>query len=349
MVLWPDLRGDRWRTDVHASSNIASQPVDVPRKYTAVAYPAVLSQDAYLTYRMDAPTDITRIVYGGRLHNYSSGSYIDFLHSFDGGATWVRSYRLSDVSKPYDVIHYETVTGIPVGSRSVLLKFFIHNTNATVSRASGLYALRMEVAHRPPVDGPRAVDVTLRWKEVGADRSLVPRGHRQRVQEFPFKYVVNVGGVDHPIMESIRLNVEDPADTTPLGYSDGRDVGGQKFVHTYRKEGTNLAQGRPYTFTRIPSGFQDSAGAANTSILTDGVVGAPATGGITYWWGQCWTAGSDVNLQIDLGQSRSVAAFRAHLFGYPFWDALKGQVQDRAEVLTSLDGVTFASHGTLDT
>ena len=103
MVLWPDLRGDLWRRDVYQSQNIASQPVSVPRKFTAVAYPAVLSQDAHLTYRMDAPAGITRLVYGGRLHNFSPGSYIDFLHSFDGGASWIHSYRLSEVSKPYDV------------------------------------------------------------------------------------------------------------------------------------------------------------------------------------------------------------------------------------------------------
>ena len=129
MVLWPDLRGDLWKKDVYASSNIASQGVSIPRQYTAVVYPAVLTTDAYLTYRFQAPTDISRLVYGGRLHNYQTGSYIDFLHSFDNGATWIRSYRLSDVSKPYDVIHYETVTAIPPGVRTVLVKYLIHNTN----------------------------------------------------------------------------------------------------------------------------------------------------------------------------------------------------------------------------
>jgi hypothetical protein len=131
MVLWPDLRGDLWRRDVYDSQNIASQGITVPRKFTAVAYPAVLSQDAHLTYRMDAPADITRLVYGGRLHNFRAGSYIDFLHSFDEGAraSWIHSYRLTDVSKPYDVIHHETVTDIPQGAKTVLFRFLVHNTN----------------------------------------------------------------------------------------------------------------------------------------------------------------------------------------------------------------------------
>ena len=112
MVLWPDLRGDLWKKDVYDSSNIAAQRSRCRAQYTRGRLPGGADdQDAYLTYRLDAPTDITRLVYGGRLHNYQTGSYIDFLHSFDDGATWTRSYRLTDVSKPYDVIHYETVTG----------------------------------------------------------------------------------------------------------------------------------------------------------------------------------------------------------------------------------------------
>jgi hypothetical protein len=349
LVLWPDLRGDRWRTDVADFSNIASQPVTVPQTYTAVVYPAVLSQDAYLTYRMDAPTDITRVVYGGRLHNYRSGSYIDFLHSFDGGATWVRSYRLSSVSKPYDVIHYETVTNVPQGVRSVLFKFLIHNTNTGTSRASGLYSARMEVNHRPAQDAPRPLDVTWRWNEVRADRTLVARSHRQKVTAFPLQYVINVGGADHPVMDSIRINIEDPGDPAPYGYGDGIDAGGQKHVPRQQRVGTNYATGRPYSFSRPPSGFQSSAGASNVTILTDGVVGAPATGGISYWSGQCWTSGSTVDLQLDLGQPRAVGAIRAHLLGYPAWDAFKGEVQDQVELLTSIDGVSFTSHGMLPT
>ncbi|MGH8635601.1 MAG: FG-GAP-like repeat-containing protein [Burkholderiales bacterium] len=349
MVLWPDLRGNLWQRDVHDFQNIASQADTVPLPYRAVAYPAVLTQDGYLTYRMEAPTDITRIVYGGRLYNYSPGSYIDYLHSFDGGATWIRSYRLSTVTKPYDVIHYETITNIPAGVRRVLFRFLMHSTATSAARASGPYALRMEASHRAPNGSLRALDVTWRWNEVRADRTLVPRSHKQRIGAFPLKYVINVGGADHPVMDSMRVSVENTSDPAPYGYSDRIDVGGNKFVHTWRTDGTNYARGRPHTMSRAPSTFQSSATGDNTTILTDGVVGAPATGGISYWWAQCWTSGSNVDLQIDLGAPRTIGALRAHLFGYPSWDALKGQVQDRVEVLTSSDNVTFASQGTLAT
>ena len=187
MVLWPDLRADLWKKDAYDSRNITAQPASVPRTYTAVAYPAVLNQDAYLTYRMDAPTDITRFVYGGRLHNYQTGSYIDYLHSLDGGVTWTRSYHFTSVSKPYDVIHYETVTGIPSGVRTVLFKYLIHNTNTTATRASGLYSVRMEVNHRPANDTPAPLDVTValergprRSQHRGAKPS--PEDHRVPIQ-----------------------------------------------------------------------------------------------------------------------------------------------------------------------
>ena len=180
--------------------------VSIPRKYTAVVYPAVLTRTRISPTGSRRPPTSRRLVYGGRLHNYQTGSYIDFLHSFDNGATWIRSYRLTDVSKPYDVIHYETVTAIPPGVRTVLFKYLIHNTNTTATRASGLYSVRMEVDHRPVNPTPAPIDVTLNWKEVRSDRTTVARSHHQRVAEFPFRYIVNVGGQRPP-----RDGFADPA------------------------------------------------------------------------------------------------------------------------------------------
>jgi hypothetical protein len=349
MVLWPDLRSTLWMKDAFDAKNITAQAVDVPRKYTAVAYPSTLNQDAYLTYKMDAPGDITRLTYGARLYNSHAGSYIDYLHSFDNGATWTKSYRLSSTSKPYDVIHYETIASVPPGVRTVLFKYLIHNTSTAATTASGLYAARMEADYAPAQGGGRPIDVTFRWKEVQSDRTLVERTFRQHVDAFPTTVTIDVGGSDHPVMESLKVNVEDPSDPTPAGYGDGVDVGGERYVPKKRIEGTNLAKSRPYTISRAPSGFQSSAPASNATILTDGIVGSPVTGSNYYWWGQCWASGATVDLQVDLGSMRSVGAFRAHLFGYPFWDALKGQVQDRVEILTSADGVTFANQGPLPT
>jgi hypothetical protein len=348
MVLWPELRGDRWQNDAYDWQNIASQPVNLPSSWTAVVFPAQPEQDAYLTYRVDAPSDVTRLVYGGRLHNYHQGSYIDYLHSFDGGATWIRSYHFDSTLPPWDVIHYETVTDVPPGTRTVLFKFLIHSTFAD-ERPTGLYSARMEADYQPLNGGGGPVDVIFRWAEVQNDRTLVERTHKAAVLSFPFSYDLNVGGTDHPIMRSVTVNLQGSSDGTPYGYSDGNDVGGGSYHYRWRSDGVNLARGKPYTVSRAPSGFQGSVGAENTTILTDGVVGAPATGGVSYLWGACWDPEGDVDLTVDLGQPQMVGAFRSHLFGWPDWDALKGEVQDRVDVLTSVDGSSLQSQGTLET
>jgi hypothetical protein len=57
---------------------------------------------------------------------------------------------------------------------------------------------------------------------------------------------------------------------------------GERYVPTRRTEGTNVAMNKPYTASRAPSGFHDSAPASNTTILTDGIVGGPVTGSNYY-------------------------------------------------------------------
>ena len=53
--------------------------------YQGVMYAAKAKEDAYVVFKVETPTDITRISYGGRLYNRAPKSHIDLLHSFDGG------------------------------------------------------------------------------------------------------------------------------------------------------------------------------------------------------------------------------------------------------------------------
>lgn len=49
---------------------------------------------------------------------------------------------------------------------------------------------------------------------------------------------------------------------------------------------------------------------------------------------------------MDLGQGNPCGAFRIQLgAGWPWWDALKGEVKDQVEVLSSRDGREYQSHG----
>ena len=76
-VLWPDLRGDYWRQDAYSSDNIASQSVTVPYPWDGAVRAANADAEASLTYRMDLPTDATRLVYGGRLRNRGRNAHTE--------------------------------------------------------------------------------------------------------------------------------------------------------------------------------------------------------------------------------------------------------------------------------
>jgi hypothetical protein len=135
---------------------------------------------------------------------------------------------------------------------------------------------------------------------------------------------------------------------TKLGYSDGQDVGGEKFVSQWVTYGKNLARGKPYTVS-VPSNAQWGAGDPDGTKLTDGIAGPPYPGGTAPRSALCWNKGETPVITVDLGRPEKCGAFRIQLgAGWPWWDALKGQVKDKVEVLTSLDGQEFRSHGYFD-
>ena len=347
-VLWPDLQADRYKPYAVEAKNVktaARHP-----GYMGAMFAAKGGEEAYVVFKLDTPADITRVTYGGRLYNRGPHAHIDFLHSFDGGKTWTRSYTLTDTSPPWDVIHYEKVEGIPAGVRSVLLKYQ-WNAASAGSDSCSLYALRMEADYRSAGTDWKPLDVTFTWKERQADRSLVTRSHTQLVEKVPCTYTIDVGGDDHPIVDSLRLNLAGTvaATKTPVkyGYSDGKDTGGEKFRDRWVTYGKNLAEGKPYTCT-VPSRTGWGAGDPQGKVLTDGVVASPFVGGGAYQFGALWQTGDKPVVTVDLGRVERCAAFRIQTGGWPFWDALRGEVQDKIEVLTSVDGKQYASQGFFD-
>ena len=344
IVLWPDLQGESYRPFVVEQKNIVSRP-DHPG-YMGVMHAERPKEEACVVFRIDAPRDITRLRYGGRLYNRAPKSHIDFLHSFDGGTTWTQSYSLADTKPPWDVIHYETVDRVPPGTKSVLVKYLLDGSEAG-SSACSIYAVRMEANYEPADPTPRPVEVTFRWSEVQADRSLVERSHTAPVRNTPHRYTINVGGADHPVVDSLRVNLAGAVEGVKYGYSDARETPAEKFVPRRVTYGKNLAEGKPYTVS-IPSGEHWGSGDPEGKKLTDGVVGSPYAGGIAAGYGLCWTQGKKPAITVDLGRPERCGAFRIHVTGYPFWDAMKGEVEDQVEVLTSSDGEAYTSHGPVD-
>jgi len=345
IVLWPDLSSPGYKAFVVEEKNVVQPP---QKSYLASLCAEKGGEDAYVVFRIDAPGDIAGVTYGGRYYNRGAEAQIDQLHSFDGGKTWIESYSLTDTTSPWDVIHYEKVDRVPAGTRSVLLKYRWNAANAGPA-VCGLYAVRMEATHKPARVSREPMEVTFTWNERQEDYTTIQRSHRQLVDALPCSYEINVGGADHPVMESLRINLKGaPAGGQPpieYGYSDGRDVpNAQKFQDRWVTCGRNLAENKPYDCT-VPSRDNWGAGDPDGKILTDGIVGPPYTGGVAYRYGAMWNKGDAPEVTVDLGQVEQCAAFRIQAGGYPWWDALEGEVRDEVEVETSIDGKQYASQG----
>ncbi len=344
IVLWPELQNEKLREFAVEFKNMTSSKKHIV--YRGTMHPKKGGEEGYVVWRIDAPRDITKITYGGRLFNRAKGGYINFLHSFDGGKTWTKTYSLRDIKPPWDVIKYLTVEGVPPGTKAVLFKYAINAPNAGPGHTS-IYAVRMEANHRPVAPGFKPVEVTFRWGERQEDYSLVERSHTQLVTHVPFKYTLNVGGADHPVMRSLRVNSRGAVDDVKYGYSDGRDAGGKKYVGKWVTCGKNLAVGKSYTLSH-ESMTSWGAGDPDGTKLTDGVCGPAQAGGNSYRFGAIWGNRTNPVITLDLGKPTRCVTLGMNCHGYENWDSLKRQVKDEVEVLTSLDGKEYVSRGFLE-
>src|SRR4029077_10986469 len=94
-----------------------------------------------------------------------------------------------------------------------------------------VYSIRMEANHKVPPTSATPLEVTFNWAERQADDSLVKRSHTQLVERLPMTYTIDVGGADHPIVESLTINPRGARQgEVKFGYSDGKDVGGDNWV-----------------------------------------------------------------------------------------------------------------------
>jgi hypothetical protein len=315
-------------------------------------------QNAHIVFKVDSPTDITSVTYGGRFHINAPKNHVDLLHSFDNGKTWRQSASVDpakdNVSKSTDLIHYETVADVPPSTRSVLFKYGL-NDAAPDNRYNtcAIYALRMEVNHKLADPTPVPMEVTFHWREIQRDRKLVSRSHTQLVEKFPSTYQINVGGADHPIIDTLVVSLKGTRSDPHYGYLGGPDPAlenpeaAKKWIGNWQIVGKNIALGKPYTLS-VPSSDNWGAGDPNRKKLTNGIVGHAFAGGNAYSHGALWLSNQLPEITLDLGSVQKCAAFRVHVTGYPGWDVIKGEVEDIIEVLTSNDGKNFQPAGTFN-
>jgi len=342
IVFWPELQADKYKDLIVEEKNIACDKKHIG--YNGVLWSSVAKEDGYLVYRMDAPGDIAHATYGGRFYNRFPGSRCEIAHSVDGGKTWTNTWKLTSVEQPWDVIHYETVD-IPKGHKTVWVRYLMNAPN--IGRdACSIYALRLEADYAPADTTPKPVEVTFNWSEVQKDRSLVKRSHTERVAKLPARYTIDTGGEDLPIVNSLAVSLAGAVADSKPGYSDGKDAGGGKFVGRWVTYGKNLAMGKPYTVSVPPDGGWGGTDPEGKK-LTDGAAGPPYAGGTSYKWGACWNGNRNPVVTVDLGEAKPCASFGMNIHGYMWWDSLKGENQDKVEVLVSKDGKEYAPVGFL--
>jgi len=344
IVFWPELQAGNYKAYAVEEQNLKFAAKN--EGWSGSLWTASNNVEGYVVFKVDAPADVTTITYGGQLYNRGAKGHIDFRHSFDGGKTWIQSYSLTDIKAPWDVIHYERVTDIPTGTRTILFKYAI-TSPGNIPTCSSIYAMRMEVNHKLAAPGDSPVELTFNWSERQKDYSLVPRSHTQLVSKYPTTYTINVGGSDHPIVDSLTVNLKGARGEVKYGYNDGKDVGGEKWVGKWATYGKNLAVGKPYTVT-VPSLTQWGSGDPDGKKLTSARVGSSYSGGSTFQECALYNPGTQPEIVVDLGAPQKCAAFRIHILGYPAQDALKGEIKDQTEVFTSLDGKTFTSVGSFN-
>jgi len=335
IVLWPELQSDRYQP-------WAVEAVNVKTDAEHQGWHGVLRNadkgEGYVVFEIAAPADLTRVTQSARMYVRQPKAEVRFEHSLDGGKTWITSYRYNDTQPPWDKIHDEVLTNIPPGTKSVLVKY--------VLKDASLYSLRIEGNHRVPATPPGPLEVTYTWSERQADYSLVKRSHTQLVEKLPATYTINVGGADHPVVESLAIH-HGRTPNAKYGYDDGRDAGGEKWVGQWVTYGKNLAEGKTYTLS-APSQTNWGAGDPDLKKLTDGRVGSSYSGGASFQEGALWGKGTNAQITVDLVAPQTFQACRIHIHGYPAQDAIKGAVQDQAEVLVSDDGQNFRPAGKFD-
>ena len=342
IVFWPELQGDRYKPFVVEESNLKTD--EKHGGYFGVMKVADDNNPGWLTLCFEAPTDITRVTMGARIYNRNPKGSIEYQYSIDNGQTWTKAWEHKNpASDPvWDLIRYEKID-IPKGNKKVLVKYVLDKFS--------LYAIRAEANYTPADATFKPMEVTFTWKERQEDYSLVQRSHSQLIEKLPATYEVCVGGVDHPVMESLRVNFKGAAPATQpakYGYSDDKEIKAEKFQPRWVTLGNIVSEGKPYTVSTQPMSKEKAWGACDPDgkRLTNGIVGGPYNGGLSYSHQVMWN--NPVDIVVDLGKAQKVGAFRIQIGGYPGYDALRGQVKDQVEVLVSNDGKEFTPAGKFD-
>jgi len=332
----------------HKKTVYSEKGVDVESDtgfYKPTLRPAEKGAPCQVTWKIETPTPITDVVYGGTVCVKNPKDRVALLHSWED-RTYVRDYEKMDDSRPYDLVVNAAVTSVPAGTRTAYLRYEFQTEQYPRSYAGpGIQMAAMTVHHQPRTKSFVPLEVTYGWVE-HREAGDVERQHTELVTSPAHEYTLNVGGFRDPTMKWVRMNLKGhgpDGDGAKLGYSDGQDAGpGAKPPRVRYRWGKNLALGRPYTL----EGKQDERNPDGGGDLTDGIIAPPDTYVSVKYMPTYVMFAKDVSpvVTLDLGSAQTVAAIRVHAgqeggfhLSYP----------DTITVETSTDGNTFVPAGSV--
>src|SRR6185436_16474349 len=109
----------------HRNTTQDTQGIDVnlkPYFNVATLYAAVNGAPCSATWKIETPTPIVDVTYGGNVCVKASGHRASLLHSWDG-KTFTEDFRKSDGSLPYDQVVQTTVDKVDAGRKQVFLRY----------------------------------------------------------------------------------------------------------------------------------------------------------------------------------------------------------------------------------
>lgn len=348
-TLWPPLHAEngvpRFTETADAWENVTAG--DAPDGfYDAVVRPERGGEPAHVTWRFQAPGDIVGLEYGGSfMTRYDDPEdYVALQHAFDG-ANFTEDGRFSAQSGwTLDGRLTARFGTAPPGTRQVWLRYALGCRHDAAWNSTGVQSALMTVSYRPRHAEFTPVLVTYGWTEHRRTGD-VTLTHTQRVEAPGQRWTIQVGGLRDPTMNWVRLELAEGAGgaAPAVGYSDGSAPAPQADYdkRVIRFEWLDdVARGRPYTVSRPSLALNPDTGGGE---LTDGGIIPPsdypdaAAAGLT----ALWAPGEPVEVRMDLGAVRTLAAFRLDThqpdagYGHP----------DSIEVALSDDGLDWRPVG----
>lgn len=333
----PSLVGGKHRDTVH--SETAVDVSDKPNYYSPTLRPAVKGSPAQVTWKVETPTPITSLVYGGNVCVKGTGNRVSLLHSWDDRQYFPGYEKTTDTDR-FDLMVEAPVAQVPAATRTAFLRYEFETRDAPKNYTGpGVQMALLTVQHQPRSASPAPVVVTYCWVEHRGS-GKVERQHTEVIPSPAHEYTIHVGGYRDPEMKWVRLQLLDGS-APPSGYSDGEDTGpGVKPVRTKYHWGRNLARGRSYVLEGPQSERNPDAG----GDLTDGLIAPPDTYVSVKYMPTGVIFAPDVSpvITLDLGQPQDIAALRilANQEG-----GFRLTFPDTITVETSMDGQTFKPGG----